>query len=100
MGDEISDYADTVKTIDSMDSGVKLTSRHPDGDEGGGGRGGGRRGMQPIYSSQPQIHHNGHHGPSGGGGTGPVAPIRGDRFPTPIKRAIRDGGRDTPQTQV
>lgn len=83
----MSEYAETVKTADSMDSGVKLTSQHPDG-----GGGGGRRGIQTIYTSQPTIHTNGHHAPGPGS-------LRGDRFPTPMKRAVREG-RDTPQTQV
>lgn len=75
-----------------MDSGVKLTSQHPEG-------GGSRRGLHPVYSPHPGIHHNGHGRGSGGESSGPLLSLRGDRFPTPIKRSIREG-RDTPQTQV
>jgi hypothetical protein len=79
----VSDYAETVKTIDSMDSGVKYShSHHPDPMSG-------QRLNVTSYSTPPTVHNGSH-----------SYRDAKDRFPTPIKRAHDRGGRDTPQTTV
>lgn len=80
VGDELSEYAETVKTMDSMDSGVKL-SKHPNPS----GHSSMNMHQMQMFTSQPQMHN--------------VQNGQRDRFPTPIKRAVRER-TDTPQTQV
>lgn len=79
----MSEYAETVKTIDSMDSGRGGKYSHrPDPQR------------YPSYSTQSTIHNGSH--------------LRDtkDRFPVPMKkgggvdRGVERGGRETPQTTV
>jgi hypothetical protein len=74
----MSEYAETVKTIDSMDSGrVKYASHRPDPHR-----------YPTSYSTQSTIHNGSH--------------LRDtkDRFPVPTRKTIDRGGRETPQTTV
>jgi hypothetical protein len=82
------EYAETVKTVDSMDSrkygGGGGLSRHPDPMQ--------IQRLNITTHSEPPTRPLGSH----------QHPLRDtkDRFPTPIKRAHDRGGRETPQTTV
>jgi len=80
VGDEISEYAETVKTIDSMDSTTAVKySHHPDPQR-----------SYPSYSTHTTLQNG-----------SPLKEVTKDRFPTPKRSGIdRGGGRDTPQTTV
>ncbi|OXA58168.1 Neuroligin-4, Y-linked [Folsomia candida] len=84
-GDEMSEYAETVKTIDSMDSGRLKYSHRPDPPQ----QHQQQRFPPASYSTQSTVHNGSH--------------LRDtkDRFHVPIKKAgVERGGRETPQTTV
>ena len=79
----MSEYAASVKTADSLDSGVKL-SHHPNPHP--------HLDIPLLY--QPQIHSN-------PGAISQMTLASRDRYPTPRRLARSQGqGLDTPQTQV
>lgn len=81
----MSEYAETVKTIDSMDSGRLKYSHRPDPPQ----QHQQQRFPPASYSTQSTVHNGSH--------------LRDtkDRFHVPIKKAgVERGGRETPQTTV
>ena len=75
-GDEISEYAETVKTIDSMDSTTVHKYSHDPNPQ------------RFSYSTQSTIHNGSH-------------PLREkDRFPMPMKQRAVQERANTPQTTV
>jgi len=79
VGDEMSEYAASVKTADSLDSGVKL-SHNPNA-------------PLELALYQPQIHSN-------PGAVSQMTLASRDRYPTPRRFARSQGALETPQTQV